>query len=109
VKSDGSSLRIDQPAPVAAEDAASHRDKPTIPDYLREPRRKRRLLPASGFAAIGRCHCGGRPSVTGNSPPGTYLGNLLHPVRCEMADESVGRQQDGDGGSQLAGIAGPAR
>ena len=66
-----------------AGDAALHkaRPKPTVPEYLREPPKRRRLLTTLTLLVLAGCFAGAVLLALGQFEPGTPLGNLVRTGR----------------------------
>ena len=99
------------------------RRKRVVPDYLREPRRHRRFLPAVVVLALSLCVAGVVLNTLGQFEPGTPLGDLLRgspksevakgpqpdAPPSQPAEKSTDKSSDGESPAGAATIApGPA-
>jgi len=74
---------------AAGEPDKKSRPKPAIPDYLREPRKPRRLLPVAAALVLAVCFAAVVLGVFGQFRPGTPLGDLLARMGIVEADEQI--------------------
>lgn len=97
-------LSGDGPAPVAPPAAAKVRPRPVVPEYLRDPPRKRRLLPAVAITLLLGALLALVLILLGQTNRGTPIGNLL-----AWAEEKISGQpheeanDSGRGSKQAAG------
>jgi len=76
------------------------RPKPTVPEYLREPRRRRAWLASAAAVLLAVCVLGVALKLCGQFEPGTPGGNILAELGIgeaepEVADRGAGKEEKG--------------
>jgi len=84
-------------------DSAGHRarPKPTVPEYLRESRPKRRWLPAAAALVLAACFTVVVLSAVGQLEPGTPLGDSLVRLGVMAARPEVAREPESPKGGPI--------
>ncbi len=83
------------PSPAAA--PVKVRPRPVVPDYLREPAKKRRLLPAAAITFLACAIIGLVLAFTGQFNHGTPIGNLIERVQTMLTGKTVAKSGSNDG------------